>query len=42
MNILLTLYVLIWPALVALTLLLISIAVVRDARRARDQGESLV
>ena len=42
MNILLTFYVLIWPALVALTLLLISIAVVRDARRARKQGESLV
>lgn len=42
MNILLTFYILIWPALVALTLLLISIAVVRDARRARKQGESLV
>lgn len=42
MKTLLTLYVLIWPALVALTLLMISVAVVRDARRAKKQGESLV
>lgn len=42
MSILLSLYVLIWPAIVAITLGVISVAVFRETRRARRDGQSLV
>ncbi len=41
-DILLTLYVLIWPTLVAITLLVMCAGVYRDIRRARKDGESVV
>lgn len=42
MTDLLTLYVLIWPAGVALSLATISYAVYRDVKAAKKNGESLV
>ena len=41
-DVFLTLYVLVWPALVALTLLVMCAGVYRDIRRAREDGESVV
>ncbi|WP_240938068.1 putative transporter small subunit [Nocardioides sp. JQ2195] len=39
---LLTAYVLIWPLLAALVLLVISVAFVKEYRTAREKGEDIV
>jgi hypothetical protein len=41
-DIALTFYVLIWPLLVAITLGVMCVAVYRDAKRAREDGDTLV
>ena len=38
----LTVYVLIWPVLAAIVLLVLCVGLVRDIRRARRQGKELV
>lgn len=39
---LLTLYVLVWPAMAAIVLLVLSVGVWRDMKAAKQRGESLV
>lgn len=42
MSVLLALYILVWPAIVAVTLIVLCVAVFREARKARDEGTKLV